>query len=145
MTVPNRVIDRQQPLAYPSILPGTTVGNQVGIFNAPFTVYSPDRERSRSLIGLVDTGALHTIVPASVLEALDVPIYTQREYALADGSIVSMRLGSAQIELQGEIIPVPILFGLDPRNILIGATTLETFGWAVDTKNRRFIPADLTL
>ena len=56
-----------------------------------------------------------------------------------------MPLGSVHIELEGEIIPVPVLFGMDPRNILIGATTLETFGWAADVKNRRFIPANLTL
>ena len=59
--------------------------------------------------------------------------------------MVSMPLGSAHIELQGEVIPAPALFGTDARNILIGATTLETFGWAVDPKNQRFIPANLTL
>ena len=117
----------------------------MGIFDASFTVYSPDTARSRSLVGLVDTGALHTVIPTPILEALDIPIYTRREYELADGSVVAMPLGSAQIELQGEIIPVPVLFGTDARNILIGATTLETFGWAADPKNKRFIPANLTL
>ena len=145
MTTKPQITERQQPLVYPTILPGTTIGGHVGIFNAPFTVYSPDLARSRSLVGLVDTGALHTVIPAPTLEALDIPVYTRREYALADGSNVTMPLGSAQIELQGEVIAVPALFGIDPRNILIGATTLETFGWAADPKNQRFIPADLTL
>ncbi len=133
------------PMAYPSLLPGTTIGDAVGIFNAPFTVYSPNLEQSRSLIGLVDTGALHTVVPAAILEALDVPIYGTRQYRLADGATIAMPLGSAPIELQGETFAVPILFGTDERNILIGATTLEIFGWAADPKNQRFIPADLTL
>ncbi len=145
MTTKPQSAERQQPLVYPVVLPGTTVGDQVGIFNATFTVYSLDMARSRSLVGLVDTGALHTIIPAFILEALDVPVYSLREYSLADGSVVSMSLGSAPIELEGEVIPVPVLFGIDPRNILIGATTLETFGWAVDPGNQRFIPADLTL
>lgn len=130
---------------WPPILPGATVEDTVGMFNAPFTVFSPDMARSRSLVGVVDTGALHTIVPASVLEQLEVPIYTRRQYELADGSLVTMPLGSAQIELQGEIIPAPVLFGTNVRNILIGATTLETFGWAADPQNKRFIPANLTL
>ena len=117
----------------------------MGIFNTPFTVYSPDMSRSRSLVGLVDTGALHTVVPASILEALDTRVYGNRQYQLADGSIVEMPLGSAPIELQGEIFAVPVLLGIDTRNILIGATTLETFGWAADVQNRRFIPANLTL
>ena len=145
MTTKPQLAEHQQPLVYPAILPGTTIGGHVGIFNAPFAVYSPDMARSRSLVGLVDTGSLHTIVPAPILEALAIPVYTHREYELADGSIVTMPLGSAQIELQGEVIPVPVLFGIDSGTVLIGATTLETFGWAADTRNQRFIPANLTL
>ena len=145
MTNQAQTTEQQEPLVYPQILPGSAIGGQVGIFNTPFTVYSPDRARSRSLIGLVDTGALHSVIPAPVLEALDIPVYTRRDYELADGSVVAMPLGSAQIEIEGEVIAVPVLFGIDPRNILIGATTLETFGWAVDLKGQRFIPANLTL
>ena len=145
MTAKTKLAEQQQPLVYPEILPGSAIGGQVGIFNAPFTVYSPDLTRSRSLAGVVDTGALHTIVPSPILEALDIPVYTRRQYELADGSVVNMPLGSAQIELQGEIIAVPVLFGIDPRNILIGATTLEIFGWAADVKSQRFIPATLPL
>lgn len=145
MTAQSETIEQQQPLVYPSILPGTTIGGQVGIFSAPFTVYSPDMSLSRSLVGLVDTGALYTVIPAHILDTLGTPIYARREYTLADGSVVTMPLGSAHVELEGEIIPVPVLFGIDTRNILIGATTLEIFGWAVDPKHQRFIPADLTL
>ena len=145
MTTQPKAAPQQERLVYPSILPGTTIGGQVGIFNAPFTVYSPDMGRSRSLVGLVDTGALHTVIPAPILEGLDIPVYGNRQYQLADGSVVALPVGSAQIELEGEIFAVPVLFGTDTRNVLIGATTLETFGWAADPKNRRFIPADLTL
>lgn len=145
MTAQAQITDHQQPLVYPEILPGTTIGGEVGIFNAPFTVFSPDRSVSRPLIGLVDTGAFHTVIPASILEALDIPVYTSRNYMLADGSVVALPMGSAHVELEGEVIPVPVLFGTDRRNILIGATTLEIFGYAADVKNQRFIPADLTL
>ena len=145
MTNQAQTTEQRETLVYPLILPGSTVGGQMGAFNAPFTVYSPDQSRSRSLIGLVDTGAFHSVVPEHILEELDVPVYTRRDYELADGSIVALPLGSAQVELQDEIIPVPVLFGTDCRNILIGATTLEIFGYAVDPKHQRFIPADLTL
>lgn len=145
MTAQPKITEQQQPLVYPSVLPGTTIGGQVGIFNAPFTVYGPNMGRSRSLVGLVDTGALHTIIPAAMLEDLDIPVYGNREYQLADGSAIVMSVGSAQIELEGEIFAVPVLFGTDTRNILIGATTLGIFGYAADPGNRRFIPADLTL
>ena len=145
VTTQPKTLAQQEPLVYPSILPGTTIGGEVGIFNAPFTVYSPDMTQSHPLIGLVDTGALHTVIPASILEALDVPVYRSRDYMLADGSVVATPLGSAHVELEGEIIPVPVFFGTDPHNILIGATTLEIFGYAADVKNQRFVPATLTL
>ena len=127
------------------ILPGTTVGGHVGTFSIPITVYSHDRSASRSLDGLVDTGSIHTIVPAGILEELEIPVFLHREYRLADGSMVSLALGAIQIELQGEIAAVQVLFGIDPEHILIGATTLETFGYAVDPHHRRLIPAELTL
>lgn len=145
MTTKPQLAEHQQPLVYPAILPGTTIGGQVGIFNAPLTVYNPDMTRSWPLVGLVDTGSLHTVIPAPILEDLEIPVYFRREYGLADGSVVAMPLGSAQIEIEGEIAAVPVLFGIDTRNILIGATTLEIFGWAADPKNQRFIPANLTL
>ena len=56
-----------------------------------------------------------------------------------------MPVGSAQIELEGEIFGVSVLFGTDTRNILIAVITLETFGWAADVKNRHFVTAELTL
>lgn len=145
MTAQGQIAEHQEPLVYPEILPGTTLGGELGIFNAPFTVYSPDMSLSHALIGLVDTGAFHTVIPASILETLDIPVYASRDYTLADGSMAALPMGAAHVELEGEIIPVPVLFGIDRRNILIGATTLEIFGYAADVKNHRFIPADLTL
>ena len=127
------------------ILPGTTIGGQVGIFSMPLTVYNPDRTERRDLDGVVDTGALHSVIPARILEALDIPIYARRPYSLADGSVVQLPLGSAQLGLEGEIIAVPVLFGADPRQVLIGATTLETFGYAAAPRHQRLIPATLTL
>ena len=117
----------------------------MGIFSMPLTVYSPDRTELRDLDGVVDTGALHSVIPARILEALDIPIYARRPYSLADGSVVQLPLGSAQLGLEGEIIAVPVLFGADPRQVLIGATTLETFGYAADPRHHRLIPATLTI
>ena len=130
---------------WPPILPGTTVGGTVGTFYMPFTVYSPDRAELRHLDGMVDTGALHSVIPARILDALNIPIYARRLYQLADGSIIQLPLGSALVELQGEIVAVPVLFGADARQTLIGATTLEIFGYAADPRHQRLIPATLTI
>ena len=129
----------------PLLLPGTTVGGQVGIFSMPITVYNPNRTERRHLDGVVDTGALHSVIPARILEALDIPEYVERPYQMADGATIAVSLGSAQIELLGEIAAVPVLFGPDARTVLIGATTLETFGYAADPRHQRLIPATLTI
>lgn len=140
MTTPTLPQSRQRP-----ILPGTTIGGQVGTFTVPITIYSPDRSAFHSLDGLVDTRSLHTIIPASILEELETPTYFRRQYRMADGSIVDMPLGAVLLELQGEIGAVPVLFGIDPDNAMIGATTLETFGYAADPHHQRLIPVELTI
>ncbi len=115
----------------------------------PITMYSPERSASHSLDGPVSTGPLHTIIPAAIPEELGTPAYFRRQHRMADdGSIVSMPLGAVLSELQGEIGAVPVLFGADPDNAVIGATTLETletFGYAADPHHRRLIPAELTI
>ena len=127
------------------ILPGSAIGGQTGTFTMPITVYNPDRTELHHLEGVVDTSAFHSVIPALILESLDIPEYAQQPYRLADGAVTSVSLGSAQIELQGRIIPVPVLFGPDERTILIGATTLSIFGYAADPRHQRLIPATLTI
>ena len=117
----------------------------MGIFSMPLTVYNPDRTERRDLDGVVDTGAIHSIIPARILEALDIPIYESQPYRLADGSIVQLPIGFSPVGLEGRVLVVPLLFGADPRQVLIGATTLEIFGYAADPRNQRLIPATLTL
>ena len=111
----------------------------------PITVYNPDRTELRRLDGVVDTGSIHSIIPDHILEGLDIPIYERQPYRLADGSVVQLPLGSAQVGLNGKIMPVPVLFGPDASTILIGSTTLSIFGYAADPRNQRLIPATLTL
>ena len=43
------------------ILPGTTVGGEAGTFYVDFVIRNQDKTRSRTLNGLVDTGASHTL------------------------------------------------------------------------------------
>ena len=49
------------------------------------------------------------------------------------------------MELEGELDLVQVVFGTDRHRILLGAMSLEVFGLAADAKNRRLIPAELTL
>ena len=147
-TVNQPGISAVQEPAYPAHnppLPGTTVGGAVGTFYADFTLWSPDRTRSRALNGLVDTGASYTLVPASILEELGIERFETRTFSLADGSRRELALGWAEMELEGRPGFVYVVFGDAGGKILLGATALEAYGLAADAKNRRLIPGELTL
>ena len=134
--------------AYPAqnpVLPGTTVGGAVGTFYADFTLRSPDGTRSRTLNGLVDTGASYTQVPASILEDLGIESFDTRTFILADGSHREFALGWAEMELEGRPGFVYVVYGDAGGKILLGATALEAYGLAADAKNRKLIPGELTL
>ena len=134
--------------AYPaqnSPLPGTTVGGAAGTFYADFTLWSQDHTRSRTLNGLVDTGASYTLVPASILEELGIARFETRTFTLADGSRREMSIGLVDLELEGRSRMVYVLFGDEKGQGVLGAMALSAFALAADAKNRRLIPGELTL
>ena len=126
------------------ILPGTTIGGEVGTFYVDFVLWNREMTDSRTLNALVDTGATYTQVPASVLDELGVERRQTRTFSMADGSTQRLSVGWAEIELGGDQAVVHIIFGEENGKILLGAHALEAFGLAADAKNGRLIPADLT-
>ena len=127
------------------ILPGTTVGGEVGTFSVDFTIWNQNHTLRRTLNGVVDTGASFTVVPGSILRGLGIESFDTRTFTLADGSQRDMSVGLVHMGLAGNVAPVVAVFGPDANKILLGALALETFGLAADAKNRRLIPAELTL
>ena len=136
---------RQEEWEHGLILPGTTVGGEVGTFSADFILWNADQTVSRTLNGLVDTGASYTMVPASILEELGIAREETHTFQLADGSRRSYDLGFARMELAGKRGRVHLIFGPENTRILIGALALEVFALAADAKYGRLIPAVLTL
>ena len=126
------------------VLPGTTIGGEVGTFFVDFTLWSGDGTRSLDLNGLVDTGASYTLIPAALLDDLGVVRKETLMFKLGDGSNREFDLGLADMELEGRTYPIHVVFGPENR-ILLGAMALEAFALAADAKNHRLIPADLTL
>ncbi len=127
------------------ILPGTTIGGEVGTFSVDFTIWNQARTQHLTLNGLVDTGSSYTVVYALILEDLGVEREETETFVLADGSRLELALGWVPMELQGRIRNVYVVFGTDPDTILLGAMALESFGLAADATYRRLIPARLTL
>ena len=127
------------------ILPGTTVGGEVGTFYVDFTLWNRDMTDSLTLNGLVDTGASYTQVPASTLEELGIERERSRVFTLADGSKRELFIGLVRMGLQGENASVYVIFGDENGKILLGALALESFGLAADATIGRLIPGELTL
>ena len=111
-------------------------------YSVRFAVYRPDRSGSRPLIGVVDTGASFTVIPAHILDELGISRVEQERFILADGSEHNLAIGNATIQLQDYTASVRVVFGSDPHKTLIGFTTLETLRLAVDPVNRRLLPVD---
>lgn len=127
------------------ILPGTTVGGPVGTFNVDFTIWNRSKTESRTLTGLVDTGASYTLIPASILDALGIERIESNTFRLADGSTRELAIGLLEMDLEGHTRVVYVVFGADDQRVLLGAMALEAFALAADATRRRLIPAELTL
>ena len=128
------------------VLPGTTVGGEVGTFSADFIVRDrTDPTREISLTGLVDTGASYTVIPERMLDELGVPRQETLTFAIADGSRQDLDVGMVEMELQGRTKEVYVVFGSNSGPVLLGAMALESFALAADAKNRALVPAELTI
>ena len=125
------------------ILPGTTVGGEVGTFSVDFVIRNGTQ--ARTLSGVVDTGASYTVIPAQILDELGVEPEETLLFSFADGYRQELPVAWAEMELQGRRKHVYVVFGPDSRKILLGAIALETYALAADAKYRRLIPAELTI
>jgi predicted aspartyl protease len=85
-----------------------------------------------SVEALVDTGATHSKMPIDVLRSLKIRPSFSVKVQLGDGRIVSRKVGYVTMRLDGRSAPVPVMFGKSGETPLIGATTLEILGLAVD-------------
>ena len=93
---------------------------------------------------LVDTGAIDSVVPRSILEGVGLQPRAKRVYTLADGGEVSMEHTIGVIELMGEAVGATIVFADDDSTIpLLGSTAMQSAGIEVDPRNEqlRRLPA----
>ena len=94
----------------------------------------------RAVTPLVDTGAIHSLMPASVLDELGLAPDEWLAFTLADGSAVEYGYGEARFAIAGRQRTCPVAFGPDGQ-YLLGATTLAVFNLVADTDNGRLAPA----
>ncbi|MDE2785757.1 MAG: aspartyl protease family protein [Chloroflexota bacterium] len=86
----------------------------------------------------VDTGATHSMIPASVLRGLGIEPVETRLSRIADGSRMELQTAWARFSAQGRNAVARVSFG--PEGVfLMGATTLEDMGLAVDPVDQRLV------
>ncbi len=93
---------------------------------------------------LVNTGAIYTVLPSTLLRSMGVKPVGRRRFRLADNRVVEREVGIIGIEVEGVKTHTPVVFG-DENVYLLGTVTLEELGLEVDPVTRKLKPAELLL
>ena len=119
----------------------------VGITFATALIGNPSRadEATLELELLVDTGALYSVVPASLLESLGIARLERQQFTLADGTHVAYDVGEATFVLGGRRRTSTVVFAPEGVSPLLGAMTLESLGLMVNPVTRELLPMRLLL
>jgi len=102
-------------------------------------------EQAASVECLVDSGAVHSVIPRTVLEGLGIKPYTRDEYSLANGELVKRERGAAVFKYAGRMGFADVIFGEEGDANLLGAVTLEAMGLALDPFRRELKPMPMVL
>lgn len=94
---------------------------------------------------LVDSGAVHSVVPASILERLGIEALDKEEFRLAEGTKVVRRKGGAVFRYGERVGVADVIFGEGGDSNLMGATTLESLGLVLDPLKRELRPLPMVL
>lgn len=104
-----------------------------------------DRKKSERAEFLVDSGAVYSVVPRSVLKRLGIRPYGKKTFPLADGTRVTRQVGHAIFALNGEEGASPVIFGEKGDSLLLGVVSLESLGFILDPLKRELRPLPMVL
>lgn len=93
---------------------------------------------------LVDSGAVFSVVPTSVLKKLGIKPVDKQTFNLANGEVVEKQIGNASFEYQHKLRSSPVVFG-EEGIFLLGAVTLESLGVILDPINRELKPLPMLM
>ena len=99
-----------------------------------------ERQRTRAVALLVDTGATWTTLPQETVEALGCLPLSRRRVRLANGREEAWPITIVLASLEGQELPTICLIAPPGGPALLGAVTLEEFALSVDPVGRRLIP-----
>lgn len=80
-----------------------------------------------------------------MLEELNIKSYKEITFSLADGTHIHRKVGDAYFEYNGNGGAAPVIFGEPGDQPLLGATTLESLGLALNPFTRELYPMRMLL
>ena len=118
----------------------------MGITMLTVEVANPsDPDRSRAVEFLVETGAMHSVVPREILDELGIKATGTQVYRLADGSKVERKKGVASFRYSDRDGGSSVIFGEPGDFTLLGVVTLEDLGFGLDPLKRELLPLPMLL
>ena len=100
------------------------------------------RERAEELALMVDTGATFTVVPSELWQRIGLTAEFTRRLRTADGRVLERGQGSAYVEIDGHAGVVPVVEAREGDLPVLGVTTLEILGLAVDPVRQQLVPSE---
>ena len=94
---------------------------------------------------LIDSGAVHSVVPAEVLRALRIKPFKKTSFIMANGTSIERDVGTAHFVYKQHEGGAPVIFGEKGDSYLLGATTLESMELALNPLSRELYPLQMTL
>ena len=119
---------------------------RVGLTHVEATIANPvNPRRSRKLAFLVDSSAIYSVVPKTVLRSLGVKPHSRRPFTLADGTQIHRHIGDAVFRLDGDQGASPVIFGEKGDSTILGTVSLEALGLILDPIRRQLRPLPMIL
>ena len=104
-----------------------------------------DPTNSREIRFMVDSGAIHSLVPRPILSELGILPQHVQFFSMVDATEIKREVGYALFTYQGRSAPAPVIFGEPGDEPLLGATTLESMSLVLDPFQRELRPMALRI
>ncbi len=104
-----------------------------------------ESRKERQLDFLIDSGAVHSVVPRDVLRTLGIKAYKKTSFILANGDAIERDVGTGHFVYKSHQGAAPVVFGEKGDSALLGATTLESLELALNPLTRELYPLQMTM
>jgi clan AA aspartic protease len=118
----------------------------MGLTHVRARISNPARPRSASTVRfLVDSGAVYSVVPRTLLRRLGIRPHSSRTFILADGTEITRPIGDATFRIGDNLGTSPVIFGEKGDASLLGMVSLESLGLVLDPMKRVLRPLPMVL